>query len=700
MAVSYLQLTQNAPCGTMVACAGAGLYSLARIPKAFNTGTNSVGIGTSVVSLNSFQKAPAVMFQINPVGVNWNAGNWTIRLNITNGNSLIRWVETWICRINSSCNTINSMGYATHNTSLQFSGVKTETVNVPNNEIPNSGDDVYIVLVFENLWSGVRSVTVNPNQFITSPFINTSDEKLIWIDALNRSMQKSDIDGNNVETILLGFNPDGITIDTSGAKVYFTNTTHSKIHRSDLNGSNLEDIISSGIIAPRGMDIDLVNNKIYWTDTADLGGFPTEDAKVCRSDLDGTNFEILLDFSDGMILPNSVAVNQISGIMYVTDHSTNKVYKANIDGSNLQAIVTSGLSGPRGVAIDYINNKIFFTDPGPSGIQEIDFDGSNRTVIIPNDDTSLNGIRQIVVNPVNNKIYWANGEINAIERSNLDGSNREMISSGIETPRGLALDLVNEQVYWTDVNQDRIQTCNFDGSGLFTIFDTTLLDARKLAIDSQNEYIYFTDAGADKIQRINIYGLGLTDILTSVSGISNPIGIDLDLINDKIYFTEINATGTIKRCNLDGSNIEVIVSGLNDPFAVRVDPNHNRIIWVNDVDNKISKADLNGSNIQDIVTGVGGLRDIVMDASGTKIYWGQRSNQTINTAFLDGSGVQAIITSGLNNPNGITYHQNDNKLYFNDTGNDHIYRSDTDGSNFEILVSSGLQSPQGIRIYG
>ena len=47
-----------------------------------------------------------------------------------------------------------------------------------------------------------------------------------------------------------------------------------------------------------------------------------------------------------------------------------------------------------------------------------------------------------------------------------------------------------------------------------------------------------------------------------------PYGIALDLSNDKIYFTNTGSSSSIARANLDGSDTEVLVSGLNNVYRI------------------------------------------------------------------------------------------------------------------------------------
>lgn len=70
--------------------------------------------------------------------------------------------------------------------------------------------------------------------------------------------------------------------------------------------------------------------------------------------------------------------------------------------------------------------------------------------------------------------------------------------------------------------------------------------------------IYYTesDLGNDEIQRANLDG---SEVESLLSGLERTLGIALDLVNEKLYFTENKWTAPtvhrITRANLDGSDL-------------------------------------------------------------------------------------------------------------------------------------------------
>ena len=166
-------------------------------------------------------------------------------------------------------------------------------------------------------------------------------------------------------------------------------------------------------------------------------------------------------------------------------------------------------------------------------------------------------------------MYWADWGTDKIQRSNLDGSGIEdLVTTGLQSPAGLALDVSGGKIYWTDAGTYKIQRSNLDGSGVEDLVTTGLGVAWGLALDVSGGKMYWTDWGTDKIQRSNLDGSGVEDLVTT--GLRAPWGLALDVSGGKMYWTDAG-TDKIQRSNLDGSGVEdLVTTGLGNPIGIAV----------------------------------------------------------------------------------------------------------------------------------
>ena len=227
-------------------------------------------------------------------------------------------------------------------------------------------------------------------------------------------------------------------------------------------------------------------------------------------DVDGA-----IGFSDFVIFARDFGkeVSSTGGVntpkMYWPDSVTDKIQRANLDGSNVEDLVTEGLSDPDGIALDVAGGKIYWTDTIIDKIQRANLDGSNVEDLV----TGVKKPPVIALDLSGGKMYWTDWEMNKIQRANLDGTNIEdLISKGLGNPDGIALDLSGGKMYWTDWEANKIQRANLDGSNIEDLV-TGLGDPRGIALDISGGKMYWTDTRTHKIQRANLDGSDIEDLI-------------------------------------------------------------------------------------------------------------------------------------------------------------------------------------------
>ena len=262
--------------------------------------------------------------------------------------------------------------------------------------------------------------------------------------------------------------------------------------------------------------------------------------------------------------------------LYWTDTDTDKIQRANLDGSHIEDLVTraNGLRAPTDIALDVAGGKIYWADLDRGKIQRANLDGSRVEDLV----TRANGLDNpygIALDVAGGKIYWTDITTDKIQRANLDGSNVEdLVTTGLSSPRGIALDVAGGKIYWTDAGTSsdpgKIQRANLNGSNVEDLVTTGLVVPVSIALDVADGKMYWTDVGAGEINRANLDGGRQQIIGTRANGLRNPYGIALDVADGKMYWTDTD-TGEINRANLDGGRQQIIgtrANGLRNPFGI------------------------------------------------------------------------------------------------------------------------------------
>ncbi len=538
--------------------------------------------------------------------------------------------------------------------------------------------------------------------------INVSDRPpMFWVEASTGTLQR--LTGNKVEHLLPKVqNATSIAVDTASGKLYWTeqlNSSNWKIQRANMDGSSLEVVKRLRGVAAQGIAIDSAKGKIYMANGR---------SKIQRLNLDGSNFQP--NFIRGLKTPENITVDAENGKIYWSEGANLK--RANLNGSSRQDIA-AGSGSLTGIAI--AGGKIYWTEKsntsGNSGqIQRVNPNGTNREKLVTINRSVPLGI---AVDFAERKLYWTNTD-GKIQRADLDGSSAEDVVTGLRTPvsfsAGSSLQptitltgtvIGSPAIYWTDKQTGNIQRVNLNNSKVEEIV-SGVPDSSAIALDLTGGEIYWTETDTGKIRRANLNGSNVQDIITEVTG---PSSIALDLVRGKIYWTAQQwdpSTGAvssskIQRANLNGSNVQDIVTGLGIAEGLALDGSAGKVYWTDSETGKIQRANLNGSNVEDLVTSVRMPNDIAVDAKGGKMYWADYESKQILRANLNGSNTETLV-EGLSGPSGIVLDIARRKIYWTDQvwspaagsiTESNIQRANFDGSNVQEILT-GFGEPAGI----
>tara|TARA_R110000772_G_scaffold45987_5_gene105122 strand:+ start:12654 stop:13499 length:846 start_codon:yes stop_codon:yes gene_type:complete len=206
--------------------------------------------------------------------------------------------------------------------------------------------------------------------------------------------------------------------------------------------------------------------------------------------------------------------------------------------------------------------------------------------------------------------------------------------------------------------------------------------------------------GGKDLERLNTDGTGNKIIVKQATGLT----IDKAIVYYKNWLYIINGANPQKvaRCELNGSNLETLVTGTGDLRQLTVCDDG--LFWSNYLNGNTSifRADLDGSNVATIYTDYAGIEGL--DNDGINLYFYERDFDTdvkaIKKMDFDGSNLTTITT---NVDNGTAVRDVDvtgNYIYWLNSGgttiDSRIMRCDKDGSNITTIVSSSDAAQKGL----
>ena len=274
---------------------------------------------------------------------------------------------------------------------------------------------------------------------------------------------------------------------------------------------------------------------------------------------------------DGDIASLTFAVVVMHSKVYWTDFDNGTIMSANLDGTGVTEHLSLGtVVEPHGIALDVANGKMYWAEYNTSIIGRANLDGSEVEKFDVAEVSGQEGLnlRSLDLDLAGRKMYWSSDQ-GSIYRANLDvadGIEFEEIVSDLSFVTAIALDPIGRRIYWIDDAGDVIQSAKLDGSDIRTVTTSGLAAPYGLAVDPVNQKLYWTHGRSDmNVTRSNLDGTELEHIVTEAD-VDEPAEITVDAISQKIYWAERG--GTIRRANLDGTDIEAVVSDLPLAYGI------------------------------------------------------------------------------------------------------------------------------------
>jgi hypothetical protein len=270
---------------------------------------------------------------------------------------------------------------------------------------------------------------------------------------------------------------------------------------TDVENPRARTIVEDAGQGPDGIAVDVEQGHIYWTG---MGVPASDDGFILRSDLDGDNVVTIVE-AGGTYTPKQLKIDHDNGKLYWSDREGMRVMRANLDGSELETLVTAGVGADDrrdnskwcvGIALDLARGYFYWSQKGADNAGE----GSLRRarLALPDGEDSTN-------------------------RSDI-----EILFDGLPEPIDIDIDLERQQIYWTDRGDDTINRAPIEipsGSSAANRTDRQILiegvrEAIGVTLDLARGKLYFTGGTLGRVGMANLDGSGVIDLLTGSAGLT------------------------------------------------------------------------------------------------------------------------------------------------------------------------------------
>lgn len=253
---------------------------------------------------------------------------------------------------------------------------------------------------------------------------------------------------------------------------------------------------------------------------------------------------------------------------------------------------------------------------------------------------------------------------------NMNGPlNLETIVPGL---RNWTLDFDDGKVYWSDYSPtNSIRGVDPTDKVVFNVVTLSETERPRDA-DVINDKVYFAKLTmpvsgdvTHNISRVILDGTNMMDLVTNLGmGSVSPSGVAVS--DEHIYWSmatnDASQTGTIQRSDLNGDNVETLITGLGDPTSIVLDLVSDYMYWTDVRTFKIQRAGLGGGIVENIVLADPGRKqDLALDVDNGKLYWTNQDTNKVLRANLDGSNMETLMNTLQ--PGGIALDLINDKIY-------------------------------------
>lgn len=442
--------------------------------------------------------------------------------------------------------------------------------------------------------------------------LNRRLEKLYW--TVEHQIQRANLDGSGAENLVVNLqNPQGLTHDPSTGKVFWADPAAGKVWSVGADGANVSTLID-GLLGVMDVALDEASRKLYWADGANIG----------RSDLDGTNLEVVVR-GGAEHTPTRLAVDPINHTLYWFNPGfMGQLVRSTLDGAQIEIMVQDlWVDETSDLVVD--GDRLVMTTPVDVWVARLD--GLDLAQVATAESLSSSGRSPagLAVDPRTRDVYLAVGEIVRMDR---EFSQVKLLVQN-QLPGPLAVDKLGKKLYWVS-HRRSIFRSELNGTNVQWMWDVPR-SASDLVVDELNQKIYWSSFRG--IWRV---GLDETDVEVVLD---QPAGaLAVDPVAGKLYWSD---SGDILRADLDGSNVDTVISGLDQPARnIQLDPANAKLYWVGQ--DEIRRANLSGANEEVVLTPpLPPPLDLILDLPNERVFW--LNVGEIWRANLDGTGIERVL---------------------------------------------------------
>lgn len=506
------------------------------------------------------------------------------------------------------------------------------------------------------------------------------DGFVYWTDDETKSIRRARLfDGADQSDIVTGdiSHPDGLAVDWVARNLYWTDTGTDRIEVTGLDGRYRRVLLHEGLAEPRAVAVAPDLGWIFWSD------WNEKQPKIERAELDGSRRKVIVSGALGW--PNGVTLDLERSRLYWCDAKLDKIETAAMDGS--ERLVLTADHVPHAFGLSLMGDWLYWTDWQRRSIDRVHKLTGARRETITDQMPNVMGLKAVQLNPAGGGASLSNstnpcaaprnggceqlcfnrpnghvcacqmgyeltadlrtcvlptsyllfadggGTIGRISTENGNHDRNDVpipVSWGTTTrassPTAIDFDDIDGRMYWGDSKQRAIYRAFLNGSDAQRVVEVGLRAPDGLAVDWLAHNLFWTDAFAARIETCRLDGSGRRALLWE--GLQDPHSLVVEPMLGLMFWAEWGGGGRLRSAALDGSEITVVATALEQPRSLAIDGS--RLYWLAGVATYSCELPACGDR-HEVVSAESGSAawPLALAVHGGRLYWSDRGGRVL-----------------------------------------------------------------------
>ncbi|MCJ8744680.1 hypothetical protein PDJAM_G00121580 [Pangasius djambal] len=520
----------------------------------------------------------------------------------------------------------------------------------PDMESCRSTDPFKPFIIFSNrheirridLHKGEFSVLVPGLRNTIALDFHLNESALYWTDVVEDKIYRGKLSENGAAltsfdvVIQYGLaTPEGLAVDWIAGNIYWVESNLDQIEVAKLDGTMRTTLLAGDVEHPRAIALDPREGILFWTD------WDASMPRIEAASMSGFGRRTIHKETGNGGWPNGLTVDYLERRILWIDARSDAIYSAKYDGSGLIEVLRGHeyLSHP--FAVTMYGGEVYWTDWRTNTLAKANkWTGSNVTVV---QRTNTQPFDLQVYHPSRQPqesrqflLYARQIEIRGVDIYN--PYYNYIISftvPDIDNVTVVDYDAVERRIYWSDVRTQTIKRAFINGTGIETVVSADLPNVHGLAVDWVSRNLFWTSYDANKKQ-INVARLDGSFKNAVIQGLNKPHCIVVHPTLGKMYWTDGD---NISMANMDGTNHTVLFSNQRGPVGLSLDFDDSRLYWLSSGNGTISRCRLDGTGLE-VLEGVKGKlnKPSALAIMGDKLWWADQGTDQIGTCDKSDGG--------------------------------------------------------------